>query len=227
MVRRWSYINSINSTIFIINSFKTKPILNALRISTFKATTYYWENLYFDNITFVTRRSYYRRRHVNTLILYQNIVTSWSKSYLFFRKYSKSILNLNFSKYNYLSQNLFLSKSQDISSLLGFDIIKLTFIPSTLYSFISLKSINVLPFLVRYKGPYLYISANEKLTSKVILNTALKDVPTYPILGNSIFLNINIRQKANIINLFLESLFKAFIAKNISYYNILILTLLK
>ena len=186
MVRRWSYINDINNALFIRNNLKTKTTLNALRVSTFKATTYYWETLYFANITSITRKSYYRRKHINTLIFYQNMISSWSKDYLFFRKYSKSIFNLNFEKYNYLSQNLFLSKSQDISNLLGFDSIKLTFIPNLVYSFISLKSINVLPFFIRYKGPYLYISSNKKLTNKEISNTALKDTPTYSVMGNSL-----------------------------------------
>jgi hypothetical protein len=227
MVRRWSYINNINNSLLLINYAKIKPTLNALRISTFKATTYYWENLYFDNVTLLTRKSYYRRKHINTLVFYQNIITSWSKDYLFFRKYSRSIFNLNLSKYNYLSQNLILSKSQDITNLVGFESIKLTFIPNLIYSFISLGGINVLPFFVKYKGPYLYISSLKGLTKTLIKDTALRDSPLYPILGNNTFFNLRSYKNLNIVNLLIESLFKTFLSKGISYYSIFILTLLK
>lgn len=177
MIRRWSYINSLNSNLFINNTPSINPVINVLRIVSFKSTTYYWENLYFDNISFLTRRSYYRRRHINSFSIYQNILGIWSRDYCFFRKYSRPLFGLGFFKYNYILQNIFIAKNKDISDLIGFNSFKLTFLTNSIYRYCNKVFTNILPSLLIYKGPYLYTSSPDRLIRQSLQNTALDEEP--------------------------------------------------
>lgn len=223
MVRRWSYLNSINLSFLFLNRGKFKPIINVLKMSVFKATTYYWEDLYSDTITYLTRKSYYRRRHINSLVFYKNILSSWSKDYLFFKKSTKNLLNLNLFKYNYVIQNIFLAKCQDISSLLGFEDFKLTFFTNRVFNFFNMGAKYILPFFNSYKGPYLYVSSFERFNKLSFSETALKDEPIRLLTGGNLTQPFWQEKGLKILNYLLSNILSLFFSKAISFYSIFIL----
>lgn len=121
MVRRWSHLNYININLYVNPLMVTQPILNIYRLLTFKSTTYYWDELYFDNTTLIKRRSYLRRKHLNTLTYYQVLLNFWAREYLSIRRYSRALFQLNLHKYNYVSQNLFLYTNLNVEGVLGYE----------------------------------------------------------------------------------------------------------
>lgn len=223
MVRRWSYLNSISVNFLFFNRSNVKPIINVLKMSVFKATTYYWEDLYSDTITYLTRKSYYRRRHINSLVFYKNILSSWSKDYLFFKKSTKNLLNLNLFRYNYILQNIFLAKSQDISSLLGFEDFKLTFLTNRVFNFFNIGGKCILPFFITYKGPYLYVSSFERFDKLSFSKTAFKDEPIRLLTGNNLTHPFFQDKKFKTLDYLLSSIISLFFSKVVSFYSIFIL----
>lgn len=105
MVRRWSYLNLINTTF----SSEHKALAFAHHYVTFKATTYYRKSIH--RITKLSRRSWSRRKHIHNWLLYQNLVANWAQDYLFFRKYNRWALTLNLFRNSYLTHNLLIIKS--------------------------------------------------------------------------------------------------------------------
>ena len=222
MVRRWSHINSLNSNLFTNNASYIKPLLNSLRLVSFKSTTYYWENLYFDSLSLVTRRSYYRRRHINSFILYQNILGSWSRDYSFFRKYSRSLLSLGLFKYNYIIQNIFIAKNQDISNLVGFDTFKLTFLTNKVYLYSNKIFSSLIPTLLTYKGSYLYVSSPYKILKQNIQSTALKEEPLKLLIEKGITKSSVSLKWFSSINYLLDSILSLYLSYTVSYYKSII-----
>ena len=108
MVRRWSYLNLINTTF----SSEHKALAFAHHYVTFKATTYYRKSIH--RITKLSRRSWSRRKHIHNWLLYQNLVANWAQDYLFFRKYNRWALTLNLFRNSYLTHNLLILKSASI-----------------------------------------------------------------------------------------------------------------
>ena len=109
MVRRWSYLNSIN------RSFWLKPLyqhverhVKGYNLTTFKGTTFFRNSLYLTAPTKLSRKSFYRRRHLNNFLFYFNIISAWSQEYLFFKKLNKTLLMFGFYKNLYLAQNTLL-----------------------------------------------------------------------------------------------------------------------
>jgi|LauGreDrversion4_2_1035121.scaffolds.fasta_scaffold12848_5 hypothetical protein len=99
MVRRWSYVNTVN------NNFYSKfQDLNFAHFETsFKANIFYKKNI--NVLSKLTRKSWARRKHLNNWLIYQNIFSNWSNEYLFFKQYSKHIFNLNFFRNSFLTYN--------------------------------------------------------------------------------------------------------------------------
>jgi len=113
MVRRWSYLNLINTTF----SSEHKALAFAHHYVTFKATTYYRKSIH--RITKLSRRSWSRRKHMHNWLLYQNLVANWAQDYLFFRKYNRWALTLNLFRNSYLTHNLLILKSASTSDFAG------------------------------------------------------------------------------------------------------------
>jgi hypothetical protein len=113
MVRRWSYLNLINSTF----SSEHKGLAFAHHFATFKATTYYRKSIH--RITKLSRRAWSRRKHLHNWLVYQNLLANWSQDYLFFRKYSRFVMTLHLFKNSYLTYNLLVFKRSTATSFLG------------------------------------------------------------------------------------------------------------
>lgn len=100
MVRRWSYINSVNS----INLFE----YNAGRVALFDVaidTTMYLRKEY-QFSTKITRHRWARRKHMYDWLPLANILKDWAKIYRFYRKYNKFVFNQYFTKTSLISFNL-------------------------------------------------------------------------------------------------------------------------
>lgn len=113
MVRRWSYLNLINTTF----SSEHKALAFAHHYVTFKATTYYRKSIH--RITKLSRRSWSRRKHIHNWLLYQNLLANWAQDYLFFRKYNRWALTLNLFRNSYLTHNLLILKKASTTDFAG------------------------------------------------------------------------------------------------------------
>jgi len=106
MIRRWSYLNHLNTVFY--DSFQILDVVQHFKA--FKMTTSYRKDLY-HTPTKWRRKSTSRRKHSHNWLLYHNILTEWSKEYLFFRKYNRFIVSLSIFKNSYLVYNLLLFKN--------------------------------------------------------------------------------------------------------------------
>lgn len=103
MVRRWSYLNLINSARAI-----DLAAYHILRLPTFfealfKATTYYYKPLFSDNLSKLVRKSFARLRHITNFFIYQNLLVNWSQEYIFLKNSIRLNLSIRFHKYNYFT----------------------------------------------------------------------------------------------------------------------------
>ena len=117
MVRRWSYINSLNST--YKNSFDGK------RQSTFSVTiksTMYFRKPY-SVPTVLSRRRWARRKHLYGWLPMSNIVKSWAQTYRFVRNYLRSVMRSNMFKSSFIAFNLVSLKNLSASSYKGLETI--------------------------------------------------------------------------------------------------------
>ena len=104
MIRRWSYINTLNN----LPSLDIKKI----RISSSDAivNSLMYLRREFPIQTRARRKSWARRIHTNDLLTLSNVMIIWAKEYRFFRNYNRSVTYQFFSKNTYLSFNLTFSK---------------------------------------------------------------------------------------------------------------------
>ena len=106
MVRRWSYINSLNTR----TKFSTSTWLSIYSQQTAKDTIYLRHKL--SNITFNLRTKVSRRKHLNQWLFYTNILADWSNEYLLLKQYARSTYNFKNFKYNFIAINLILNLKQ-------------------------------------------------------------------------------------------------------------------
>lgn len=100
MVRRWSYINSVNN----VNLFEFNPGRTALFDVAIDTTMYLRKE--YQMSTKITRHRWARRKHLYDWISLANILKDWAKLYRFYRKYNKFVFNQYFTKTALISFNL-------------------------------------------------------------------------------------------------------------------------
>lgn len=100
MVRRWSYINSLN--IYHNPSFERHR--QATFGVTIKATMYYRKP--YSVPTTLTRSQWARRKHLNGWLVMANVLKEWAQSYRFHKNYTKATLRQNFTKSSFIAFNL-------------------------------------------------------------------------------------------------------------------------
>lgn len=211
MVRRWSYLNAIN------NSFESRDSLNVLvqvfQQTTFKATTYYRKPLYNPRITKLTRKNFYRRRHLNNWIVYQNIITLWAKEYLFFRKYSRTLLSIFFYKTSFLTYNCLIHSRLTTDELRSFGETRFTYFVNTLSRFCCSVRIQTFLFVTQFRtfSPML-ISSNIDFFNKNVGGSNV-DV-LYNLTPHNLFLVPDTFKTINVIN----DIFALVFQKQLSYY---------
>lgn len=100
MVRRWSYINSLNS-IQLSNFYNG-------RVGSFdgsvNSTMYLRKS--FAPSTKIERRRWAKRKHLYNWLALSNVMKDWANTYRFYRKYNKFIFNQYFTSTNILAFNI-------------------------------------------------------------------------------------------------------------------------
>ena len=99
MVRRWSYINSINA--YYNQGYDGKR--QAAFGVTVKATMYFRKP--YSPYTVLSRRRWARRKHLFGWLPLSNVIKTWAQTYRFQRNYLKSVARTHFSKYSFLAFN--------------------------------------------------------------------------------------------------------------------------
>lgn len=102
MIRRWSYINSINSLNprFVSNPADVSRAAFDLNVN---STMYLYK--YYSPATRISRRRWARRRHIYNLIPLTNIISRWAKYYRTTRNHSKSIIYQDFFGHSFVAFN--------------------------------------------------------------------------------------------------------------------------
>ena len=219
MVRRWSYLNTIN------HSFESRDALNVLvqvfQQTTFKATTYYRKPLYNPRITKLTRKNFYRRRHLNNWIVYQNIITLWAKEYLFFRKYSRTLLSIFFYKTSFLAYNCLIHLRLTTDELRSFGETRFTYFVKALSRFCRSVSIRTFLFVTQFRtfSPML-ISSNIDFFNKNIGGSNV-DV-LYNLTPHYLFLVPDTFKTINVVNDIFALVFQKQLSYYLSFYKIFI-----
>ena len=99
MVRRWSYINSMNT--FYNQGYDSKR--QAAFGVTVKATMYFRKP--YSAYTVLSRRRWARRKHLFGWLALSNVLKTWAQTYRFQRNYLKSSSRTHFSKSSFLAFN--------------------------------------------------------------------------------------------------------------------------
>ena len=100
MVRRWSYINSLNCNQLLISRSIPKA-----SVDTNLNTLMYLKKRY-ALATKLTRRQWARRKHLHNWIAPLNVLKDWAKSYRFYRNVSKLVYFQFFTKNSFIAFNL-------------------------------------------------------------------------------------------------------------------------
>ena len=105
MVRRWSYINSLNSfdpvDCYVAHKSAFDTIINS--------TMYLRKD--FTLVTELRRRRWARRKHLHTWIPLMNILHNWASMYRFYKNYLKTTLNQLLFKNSFVALNLLRSRN--------------------------------------------------------------------------------------------------------------------
>ena len=147
MVRRWSSINIINK--HSLTQFKTFQ-----RAST---EVLFRENLSFRKelrkVSFMTRKSWSRRKHIGQWLIYHNIMANWSADYRFFKKYNKSMLIQNLFTNSFLTYNFLMLKKANTGSFVGSEHFLYSFTTKKVYHYFlkyQTTSFNIFNFVKNY-----------------------------------------------------------------------------
>lgn len=109
MVRRWSYVNTLN-TPFQFTYFRRSTTSLRVRFIyqelAFFDSTLFRKKLARQTISKFRRLGWSRRKHRAEWVLYRNILVHWAQDYRFFRRYNRFILLLHLFKNSYFVFNL-------------------------------------------------------------------------------------------------------------------------
>lgn len=104
---------------------------------TFKATTFFRKPLYLVSPTKLSRKSFYKRRHVNNFLFYFNILSLWAKEYIFFKNLNKRNLLIGTQPQTYLAQNSLLFSKKPFYNYTQFQDVKVTTFTKTYLKYLS------------------------------------------------------------------------------------------
>ena len=100
MVRRWSYINSLNS----VSDFKFKSAQQGAFDATIHSTMYLKK--VYQSSTVLTRRKWARRKHYYIWTPHLNLLKDWARTYRFHRNHFRIVFNQFFTKNSFIAFNL-------------------------------------------------------------------------------------------------------------------------
>jgi hypothetical protein len=100
MIRRWSYINSINCGNLISSRAMQKATVDV------NMNTLMYLKKKYTPATRLTRKRWARRKHIHNWIPNLNVLRDWAKSYRFYKNHNKLVYNQFFTKHSFLAFNL-------------------------------------------------------------------------------------------------------------------------
>jgi len=104
MVRRWSYINNLNSVhnlkMYHAKASSLDAILNVIM--------YLRQD--FPLLSNAYRKNWARRKHANQTLFLTNVMINWAKEYRFYKNYNRMMQRQFFFKNTYLAVNLVIQK---------------------------------------------------------------------------------------------------------------------
>jgi hypothetical protein len=198
MIRRWSYLNNINHIFF-----EQYRLLNFVHYEqSFKMNIVFRKEI--NYISTISRKSWSRRKHLTNWLIYQNVLTDWSKDYLFFKKYNRFILIFQLFKNNFFSYNNFLIKKLNVSSTSGSETIVFSSLTSKIIRYCSKNFNQFYMFLHKYKNiNWLYVTTPQYIDNNPSLIANLAN----PIFASSQTL-FNLYTKSNELSIWFWVIYK-------------------
>ena len=176
MVRRWSYVNSINYKLSYRNTFKVRQGALDLFVN-----TYMYLDEDFSIPTHSFRKNWSRRKHMNQLSPLFNVLVSWAKEYRFYKNHSKMVHYQFFFKNTYLSVNLIIQRTPKVDVTKFSNLAESSSITKTQLTFFNKRFPNSrLHFLLSFRNnSWSYASYREHLTTEKILQDKSPYTPLY------------------------------------------------
>ena len=100
MIRRWSYINSINCGNLISSRAMQKATVDV------NMNTLMYLKKKYTPATRLTRKRWARRKHIHNWIPNLNVLRDWARSYRFYKNHNKLVYNQFFTKHSFLAFNI-------------------------------------------------------------------------------------------------------------------------
>ncbi len=221
MVRRWSYLNQVND-FFLTSNFKVLDFVH--HEETFRATTYYRKKISY--ISRLSRRSWSRRKHLHNWLIYQNILTDWSKDYSFFRQYNRFVVNYHVFKNSYLIHNLLVYQAVNITEFQGSEnFVSSHLVHRTIRYFSRLNPTFYNRFKLFPNVSWMFVSSPDTFEA-ITKVSSLTTQPMFLPYQNSFFTTELDKNQTFWIQVLINSFFNLVFHKIIELYKILMLTTL-
>jgi len=224
MIRRWSYINNINTlsnkTIFLKTSAASDVILNSLM--------YLRRDFPVSSKSF--RKAWARRKHLNQTLFLTNVMINWAKDYRFYRNYNKMLHYQFFFKNTYLAVNLVTQKGPNYN-ITRYETAALgSMMTRKLMHFFTCRYQNTRfqPFLWAPASSWTYASYSVPYDESLNSHQGSPYTPLYyiPFKEQMLLPLVNLNEYKNLLNQLFNLLFYITLIKHKEYYSILIKLLL-
>jgi hypothetical protein len=217
MIRRWSYINNLNTR--FANQYS---LLNVVHFeSTFKTNIYFKKNIY--KISKLSRKSWSRRKHLSNWLIYQNILSDWSNDYLFFRRYNKFVLNYQLLKSSFLSFNFSILKKNTPALIKDTELILFSSITKSISKYYINFDYSSYKFLLNFKN-YSWIYATHYKNNNLINNVELlNNNPLFILSQSSLSSNKSKDNYYKYLTVILNFFISISLKKNLELYKMFIL----
>lgn len=224
MVRRWSYINKLNTC----SSLNFPSVEQGSFDATIHATMYLRK--VYKPSTVLTRRKWARRKHYYIWTPQMNILKDWARTYRFNRNHFKSVFNQFFTKNSFLAFNLLSAKnltpslSTDSGAVIGGSLTK------KVINYYNSRYLTRFYPLLGLKNANLFLSSWESTIDSMVNIT--KGDFVVPLLGDNIgfFTNVdqeNVVPHSSLLVCTFDYLFRSFTSSLVSIYRVLVLLTLK
>jgi hypothetical protein len=146
MVRRWSYINSMNTFYKPSHLEKRRAAFGV----TVKSTMYFRKP--YAPVSVLSRRRWARRKHLYGWLPLSNVLKHWAQCYRFKRNYLKAITRSHFSTLSFLAFNIISLRNSIPALHLGSESLVISSIPKKILRYFSAYSNPRLRSLLSFKN---------------------------------------------------------------------------
>lgn len=204
MIRRWSHINNFNAIFF-----NFKKIDKFFKIFIFKNTVNYKRFTF--KITKFKRKPLVRIKHKSILLIYTNIIKSWSKDYIFNKHCARFQFYNGIHSNHFYFYNFNFIKNRNEHYFYNFNFIFVTFSKKAYFYF------NVNPYpLISYSSLTLAWFNDKPFIEKSV-------IPVYQIRDNDLTIWSQDFKKHVYLTYFFESFYFTFLQKSAEINKILII----